>query len=189
MALTAQDIGRQIQQSREPLSAAVDRLRNWTKMGIISPIGDRHPGTGRKKRYSPMALVEAILIQALTDGLGAPATSLRPIINKIPRLSQIAAAAILEPYQHPSGKQEPAEVLIISRSPTTKPHALEGPGDVLSVGTADYIHVTMSKVRSAVHIVIDLRVLFARLPEKWEQSLKGEVLEWARKIATAKQKS
>ena len=81
--LTAGDIAKHIQRHGEPLMAAVDRLRNWTKSGIIKPNGPIHPGTGRKKRYSSVELAQAILLQTLVDALGSSAASLQPLIRQI----------------------------------------------------------------------------------------------------------
>jgi hypothetical protein len=79
--LTAQDIGQHIQQPRESLTAAVDRFRNWTKMGLIKPTGERHPGTGHKKRYAKAVLLEAVLMQSLLDY--RPAGELAGIVKGI----------------------------------------------------------------------------------------------------------
>ena len=44
--------------------------------GLIKQIGAKHPGVGKRKRYSGAALLKAVLLQALTDALGAPASGL-----------------------------------------------------------------------------------------------------------------
>ena len=81
--LTAQDIGEHIQQPRESLTAAVDRFRNWTKMGLIKPTGERHPGTGHKKRYAKAVLLEAVLMQSLLNLTERPAVDLAGIVKGI----------------------------------------------------------------------------------------------------------
>jgi hypothetical protein len=104
--LTASDIAKYIQRPGEPLTAAVDRFRNWTKMGIIKPTGARHPGTGHKKQYSGAVLFQAILLQTLIDATGAPAISLK---------SDLATAAGLLRFST-SPKAITGELLVLSRS-------------------------------------------------------------------------
>jgi hypothetical protein len=83
--LTARDIARRIQRPGEKLQAAVDRVRNWTKEGIIGPIGDAHPGTGRKKKYSEAAARRAGILQALSDATGGAAVFLAHMIDDVER--------------------------------------------------------------------------------------------------------
>ena len=88
--LTAQDVARHIQRPGEPRIAAVDRFRNWAKMGLIKPTGERNPGTGRKKRYSKSAVLEAILLQTLTDALGSSAASSIGLVRESPKWCDMA---------------------------------------------------------------------------------------------------
>jgi hypothetical protein len=81
--LTAQDIARRIQRPDEPLSVAVDRFRNWTKMGIIKPVGEKHPGSGRKKRYTNDALLRAVILETLTSATGSPATAVGKSLGRL----------------------------------------------------------------------------------------------------------
>ena len=78
---TVKEIAEKIRRPAEPVQAAVDRLRNWTKEGLINPVGERHPGTGRARLYSEKALFDAVLLQILTDCLGIPAVSAAPILK------------------------------------------------------------------------------------------------------------
>src|SRR5262245_37099558 len=83
--LTANDIAKRIQRPGESLRSAVDRLRNWTKEGIIKPVGDAHPGTGRKKQYAENAAVTAGILQALSDATGGTAVYLSFVAEEIER--------------------------------------------------------------------------------------------------------
>lgn len=176
--LTVRDIARHIQRRGESLTGAADRLRNWTDMGIVKAAGSKRPGTGRKRRYTGGALVEAVLLQALADGLGAPAISLRAIVQKIPA-SKIAANMILHGNLPAGG--DAAEIIMVARAADET--------SIFVIGTADYIEkaLTTTRLRSdiAVYILIDLRALFARLPKDLEPAVKDEMLEWARKIHSA----
>jgi hypothetical protein len=81
--LTASDIARRIQRPGEDLRVAIDRLRHWTKAGLLKPIGDAHPGTGRPKQYSKQAAVRATIVQALSDATGGQAVYLEYLIDKV----------------------------------------------------------------------------------------------------------
>jgi hypothetical protein len=81
--LTASDIARHIQRPGEDLQVAVDRLRHWTKGGLIKPIGDAHPGTGRPKQYSKKAAVRAMIVQALSDATGGQAVYMGHLIDHV----------------------------------------------------------------------------------------------------------
>lgn len=73
--VTAKDIAERIKRRGEPLQAAVDRLRNWTKEGLIKPTGEKNPGKGRSRRYSKRAVFEAVLLQVLIDCTGKTAVA------------------------------------------------------------------------------------------------------------------
>ena len=108
--LTASDIAKYIKRPDETLTAAVDRLRNWTKMGLITPAGESNPGTGRKKQYSSAALLEAVLLQALSDGLGAPVVSLSAVVEQL-------SAMVVRGHNSLIGSQKVAPmVLVVSRA-------------------------------------------------------------------------
>ena len=44
-----------------------ERLRHWVRMGLLSPIGDRHPGTGFHRRFDTGAIVRAGVLNVLAD--------------------------------------------------------------------------------------------------------------------------
>jgi len=71
--VTVGELAQCLRQPGEDLTAAADRLRNWTKEGLIRAIGEKHPGTGRKRRYSAAAALDAVLLQVLADVIGMPA--------------------------------------------------------------------------------------------------------------------
>jgi hypothetical protein len=79
--LTVSDIAQRVQRPGEELRTAVDRVRNWTKEGLLKPIGDIHPGTGRKKQYSEKAAVRAMILQAISDATGGRAVYLAHMLE------------------------------------------------------------------------------------------------------------
>lgn len=92
-SVTVKDIAERIQRRGEPLQAAVDRLRNWTKEGIIKPEGEKNPGKGRSRQYGQRALFEAAFVQALVEA-GLTATNAGILLEEItPDLSPKVWAA------------------------------------------------------------------------------------------------
>jgi hypothetical protein len=81
--LTASDIAQRIQRPGEELRTAVDRVRNWSKEGLLKPVGDIHPGTGRKKQYSEKAAIRAMILQAISDATGGRAVYLAHMLEYV----------------------------------------------------------------------------------------------------------
>jgi hypothetical protein len=81
--LTVRDIAQRIQKPGEELRTAVDRVRNWTKEGLLKPVGDTHPGTGRKKQYSEKAAIRALILQAISDATGGRSIYLAHMIEEV----------------------------------------------------------------------------------------------------------
>jgi hypothetical protein len=173
--LTASDIAKHIQRPGEPLTAAVDRFRNWTKMGIIRPRGDRHPGTGRHNRYTFEALVDAVLLQTLVDTFGSPASGVRSWLDQATKMvrHRIATGDLNE------------WVLVASRYP-------DGVG--LSVVKSKDLGKHISESKFDAHMVLNLNQLWERVKsvrddnrikeaEKNLQSLKEESLKRKQTIA------
>jgi hypothetical protein len=72
--LTVSEIAKRIQEPGEALAVVVERLRNWTKEGLIRPTGKRNPGTGRRRRYPQRAVIDAAILSKLSlfFGIAAP---------------------------------------------------------------------------------------------------------------------
>jgi hypothetical protein len=79
--VTAKDIAEKIQRPGEELQVAVDRLRNWTREGLIKPVGAKHPGKGRAKQYPRKVIFEAALLQLLIDCTGIGAVAAGPLLD------------------------------------------------------------------------------------------------------------
>jgi hypothetical protein len=66
------EIADRIQRQHETTKTVIDRIRSWADYGLLEPVGDKHPGTGKKRRYGPATVVDAVVLTALTDlGLAA----------------------------------------------------------------------------------------------------------------------
>src|ERR1022692_3080470 len=70
--LTVRDIAKRIRRDDEDLEVVVNRLRNWTKEGLLQFSGDKHPGTGKARLYPEYAVIDALVLSALT-AIGIPA--------------------------------------------------------------------------------------------------------------------
>jgi len=89
--LLASDIARRVRRGKhEDLVRVLNRIRNWTKFGLLKPVGEIHPGGGRACQYSEGALLDAMIIQELVNaGLSAVSEVgqvLELIKSKVPRL-------------------------------------------------------------------------------------------------------
>lgn len=150
-ALTARDIAKYVQRPGESPTVAMDRVRNWAKMGLIKPIGEKHPGRGKSKKYNTAALLGAVLLQTLTDTFGSSATSLQSLVSQISKIVRHGA--------HPgvkSSRHDPT-VLVLSR-----PHG----ADALSMETvrvADLGKYLLDSDLNA-HMVLNMGRLFSGLP-------------------------
>jgi len=66
------DLARAVARGR-PLAPVLHRVRNWARAGYLRPIGDQHPGTGYRRRFDRGALMDAVLLDALTGLAAMPA--------------------------------------------------------------------------------------------------------------------
>src|ERR1700730_13603223 len=80
--ISVKDIALKILRSGETMEAAVNRIKNWTREGLITPVGDRHPGTGRARQYPRRVLFEAALLQLLVDCTGIGAINAGPLLHE-----------------------------------------------------------------------------------------------------------
>lgn len=73
--LTAAEIAERIRRPNEDMRAAGDRIRNWTREGLLVPVGEKNPGTGKVRRYAADAVVDAALLQTIVDCTGVVAAA------------------------------------------------------------------------------------------------------------------
>ncbi len=131
-------------------AAMSERIRHWTREGLLLPVDQHHAGTGRHRRYSLDASYEAAILNALaTAGLQLVS---RPYIQVA--LSQ-ARAALQEWHQARSaGRKLPVFFLVILHDRTRiggEPTASIHEGTVKHDPTAE------------IMIVVNLSQLFSRV--------------------------
>lgn len=74
LGLTVGEIAERIRgETGDDLTTVIERLRNWTKEGLLKPIGKKKPGIGRKRRYSERAFVDAAILSRLARYYGSRA--------------------------------------------------------------------------------------------------------------------
>ena len=79
---TVSEIAERIRRPHEDLRIAGDRIRNWTREGLLQPIGEKNPGTGKVRRYPESALIDAALLQVITDCTGVAAVAAGDLLNE-----------------------------------------------------------------------------------------------------------
>jgi hypothetical protein len=151
--ITVSEIAEQIRGRDEDLTVVIDRLRNWTKEGLLRPLGEKNPGTGRKRRYPETAIIDAMLLTVLTDQIGMAAVK----TTRFKKLFQAAHGF----WSRPPRIQQFA---VVSLSPAET-----------AVGTfrLDGLAAFFESNPDAVHIVINLNHLFERLNKSHEDRHRG----------------
>jgi hypothetical protein len=64
------EIAEKIGRPGEDMRVVGDRIRNWTREGLLTPIGEKNPGTGRSRQYPETALLDALVLTTLTESVG-----------------------------------------------------------------------------------------------------------------------
>jgi DNA-binding transcriptional MerR regulator len=63
--LTVGQIAEQLVSIASNKAATRERLRHWTREGLLSPIGDHHSGTGTHRQYGPSSTYDAAILHAI----------------------------------------------------------------------------------------------------------------------------
>lgn len=89
-------------------SLTVSRLRHWVREGLIGPVGEHHPGSGRHRYFKDTALEVALALNALADfnlPVGVLRTAARELHREaLPRWQSGAAQLFLVISRADSGK-------------------------------------------------------------------------------------
>jgi hypothetical protein len=69
---SVREIADRVRRPHEDMGTVVDRIRGWSDVGLIGVLGSKFPGTGSRRQYGPEAIIDAVILTALTDaGLAA----------------------------------------------------------------------------------------------------------------------
>jgi DNA-binding transcriptional MerR regulator len=63
--LTVGQITEQLAAIAPNKEATRERLRHWTREGLLSPVADHHSGTGTHRRYDPSSVYDAAILNAI----------------------------------------------------------------------------------------------------------------------------
>src|SRR5260370_25860225 len=119
---TVVELAARIARRGEKPDLVADRIRNWTKDGLLELAGDKNPGTGRSRAYPEKALIEAMVLLELMDCLG-----IQPIKARWFAGWSLAAKRVL----HKSAGRK--KYLIFSRSGAVTGIDLCDPKDLLAL--------------------------------------------------------
>jgi hypothetical protein len=105
--LTVGEVARRIKDEDESIEAVTHRLRSWTKEGVLKPLGDKRPGTGKRLHYSERSLIDAAILSRLARHYGIWATGIwatkvlpafaEAVDKAAKQLPKVKAAAELDP--------------------------------------------------------------------------------------------
>src|SRR5215471_4882471 len=65
LTVTVGEIAEQLSATPEETPAVRERLRHWTREGLMSPIAHRHAGTGKHRHYEPSITYDGAILNAL----------------------------------------------------------------------------------------------------------------------------
>lgn len=159
--ITVKDIAERVRRPGEQLQTAIDRVRNWTKEGFLSVVGDKNPGIGRARKYSKNALLEAALLDMLSDaGMTAAGTA-----HNMRKLMEISKK-YWEPFQSAHQARRPAPgddrpLLVVSN--------MTGGMTLFYDMKLSELQDFMLSGRATLHTIIDLEILFERLLKPLEK--------------------
>jgi hypothetical protein len=131
-------------------AAMTERIRHWTREGLLVPVNQHHAGTGRHRRYNPEASYEAAILNALaTAGLQLVS---RPYI----RAALIQARAALQEWHQArsAGRKLPVFLLVILHDMTRV-----GGEPIASIHEGTIKHDPNAEIT----IVVNLSQLFSRV--------------------------
>jgi len=60
------EIAKRLAASVDEEQLIFERVRHWTREGLVSPAGNSHPGIGRKRLYDESSLPKARMLNSLT---------------------------------------------------------------------------------------------------------------------------
>ncbi len=69
--MTAKELARRICRSERDIGTVLERVRHWTKSGLLHPV-ERRPGKGNSRLFDESALAEAAVLNALAGISGIP---------------------------------------------------------------------------------------------------------------------
>jgi hypothetical protein len=66
----------------DEIATIIRQLRNWTGLGLLTPIGEKHEGTGRHRLYDHAELMKAALLEVLARNFRVDVTGLQSFAKR-----------------------------------------------------------------------------------------------------------
>jgi DNA-binding transcriptional MerR regulator len=85
MPLTVSEVAQILAETSKGQAALVERIRHWTREGLLEPRGEKNPGTGRHREYENAVVVEVAVLDALAD-LGMQVGQQHTVLKHVRRL-------------------------------------------------------------------------------------------------------
>jgi DNA-binding transcriptional MerR regulator len=158
--LTVGEIAAALAPIEPDVEATVQRIRHWTREGMLLPVNRLHAGTGKHRQYAADAVYDAAVLHVFTSN-GLNVSSMRHLVDAL----TFARFALPKWKSARSKGLAPTLYLFISRKPDKSERTvvglLEDPAELkLSVGFT---------------MIIDLADLFTRVARPSEGAKKEDV--------------
>jgi len=153
--ITVREIAERIRRPGEDLIKVVDRLRNWTDEDLLTPMGEKNPGTGKRRLYPKSAIVDALVLSVLTDAVGMHAVTGRSFA----KLFKTAKSELQTDILATVGAGQRFITISLSR---------DDRGAEIGTSWAAGLAQMVSTSKHDSHVVIDLWKLHERLHSKPE---------------------
>jgi DNA-binding transcriptional MerR regulator len=99
MLLTVNEIAMRLEKGKRERAALVERIRHWTREGLITPEGEKNPGTGRHRQYRENVLADVALLNVLAQ-TGIQVSSLNAILRYVEKAKSQTSGHSKEDRDH-----------------------------------------------------------------------------------------
>lgn len=138
------EIAEKIGRPDEDMRVVGDRIRNWTREGLLKPIGEKNPGTGRSRQYPEAALLDALVLTAITESIGLQVVK----VHTFPKVFEVVRKALRLPSRS-------STLLVISRDMRSDSY--------VQLARPDTLATEITRIPADAYIVINLGRLEERL--------------------------
>ena len=86
----------------DEIATITRQLRNWTTLGLLTPVGEKHEGTGRHRLYDYPQLMKAALLEVLARNFKVDVTGLQSFAKRYDAfLPELLSAEALNHEKYP----------------------------------------------------------------------------------------
>jgi hypothetical protein len=161
--ITVRDIARRVRRDGEDIDVVLNRLRNWTKEGLLPPLGDKHPGAGKSRFYPQYAAVDAAVIGALAAA-GVPAVRAGSASGAYSIVLSLARSAYYREFKTREAASETMFLIVFNADGAVYDAAADHAA--VTCAPNGRVNVPLTAVDSDVTIFINLSNLFRRIEKR-----------------------